>query len=109
MDNNARADITNAEVGKHLGLTHAAVSRLRSGDRRPSLAVIKAIETWLGWNVGRQINLLTGGRTGSPNEDQKTWHEAFEYQLRLHADVPDGSPSHVVGSPVDSDGPEASK
>jgi transcriptional regulator with XRE-family HTH domain len=86
MDTTQRALISNSEVGAKIGLTHTAVSRLRSGDRKPSLKVMKAIEDWLGWDTGRQINALLGEKSGVPDEDLP-WHEGFERQMRIHEDA----------------------
>lgn len=47
MDAMERATVTNQRVAEDLGITHSAVSRIRSGDRTPSLDVmLKMHEEW---------------------------------------------------------------
>lgn len=42
-----RSQVTNQKVGEDLGISHSMVSRIRSGDRRPSLEVmLKMHEEW---------------------------------------------------------------
>lgn len=41
---------TNSEVGARIGLTHSAVSRIRSGERLPSMSIMRAIEDEYGWD-----------------------------------------------------------
>lgn len=54
---------TNPEVGKRIGLTYSAVSRIRNGERYPSLAVMRAIEREYAWTVADQQKLIpTEGR-----------------------------------------------
>ncbi len=57
-----RSQVTNQKVGEDLGISHSMVSRIRSGDRRPSLEVmLKMHEEWewpleaqaLSWSLGR--------------------------------------------------------
>jgi transcriptional regulator with XRE-family HTH domain len=49
---------TNPEVGKRIGLSYSGVSRIRSGDRYPSLAVMRKIRDAYGWPVGDQQALI---------------------------------------------------
>jgi transcriptional regulator with XRE-family HTH domain len=66
-----RAQVTNQKVADDLGITHSAVSRIRSGDRRPSLDVmLKMHEEWK-WPLDVQAFCLTMG----------TYTENFEAEL----------------------------
>jgi len=47
--------VTNEEIGKKLGLTYSAVSRLRRGERLPSIGVMMAVETHFAWSVADQV------------------------------------------------------
>lgn len=63
MNDDAPDAATHPEVGKRIGLTYSAVSRIRSGDRYPSLAVMRAIEREYAWPVAEQQALIpTDGR-----------------------------------------------
>lgn len=59
--------LTNGQVAEALGLSESGVSRLRSGDRLPSLAVMQQIEATYGWTVQGQSNARRDGE----------WHTAF--------------------------------
>lgn len=48
-----KAAVTNQRVAEDLGITHSMVSRIRSGDRIPSLAVMLTIHEW-GWGLEKQ-------------------------------------------------------
>ena len=48
--------LTNSQVAEALGLSESGVSRLRSGDRLPSLDVMQKIEDVYGWTVQGQSN-----------------------------------------------------
>lgn len=55
------ADVTNREVGEVLGVTHSMISRIRSGSRKPSLALMTRIEYEFHWSVQSQAhNLILG-------------------------------------------------
>lgn len=47
--------MTNEEIGKLIGLTHSAVSRLRRGERLPSIEVMVAIAKHFDWSVADQV------------------------------------------------------
>lgn len=51
--------MTNQAVGERIGLTYSAVSRLRSGQRLPSLKVMAAIADQFNWSMVDQINVRT--------------------------------------------------
>lgn len=53
-----RAQVTNQRVAEDLGLTHSAVSRIRSGDRLPSINLVRKIAAVLAWPVEDQIATL---------------------------------------------------
>jgi len=47
MDAMERATVTNQQVAEDLGITHSMVSRIRSGERIPSLNImLKMHEEW---------------------------------------------------------------
>lgn len=48
------AAVTNVAVGKAIGLAHSSISRIRSGDRTPSLDIMLDIEREFGWSVRDQ-------------------------------------------------------
>lgn len=49
-----RSSVTNERVGEDLGISHSMVSRIRSGDRHPSLPVmLKMHEEW-DWELPAQ-------------------------------------------------------
>lgn len=47
-----------AELAAVLGVTASTISRLRSGDRNPSIELMRKIESLLGWSVGEQASLV---------------------------------------------------
>lgn len=51
--------MTNEEIGKLIGLSYSAVSRLRRGERLPSVDVMVAISTHFGWGVADQVQVRT--------------------------------------------------
>lgn len=56
MEETSIPPLTNGQVAEALGLSESGVSRLRSGDRLPSLEVMQKIETVYGWSVQGQSN-----------------------------------------------------
>lgn len=60
--------ITNREIGERIGLSVASVSRLRSGERTPSLDVMVLIEKEYGFTVQQQVDAreIDRGRDGNP-------------------------------------------
>lgn len=78
MDSMAtKAAVTNQRVADDIGLTHSAVSRIRSGDRMPSLKVVRRIAAEYGWPIEDQIKSL----------DPAVYAEAFEALLARRYDV----------------------
>jgi transcriptional regulator with XRE-family HTH domain len=55
------ASPTNEELAELLEVSHATVSRIRSGDRLPSLAVMDRIRTLLNWSLDDQADARTRG------------------------------------------------
>lgn len=51
-----KADVTNQRVADDLDITHSAVSRVRSGDRLPSFALMLRIEERIGWDLRDQTD-----------------------------------------------------
>jgi transcriptional regulator with XRE-family HTH domain len=52
---------TNREVAERIGLTHSAVSRIRSGQRFPGIEVMGAIARVYGWPVNQQVDARVNG------------------------------------------------
>lgn len=78
--------LSNTELGAALGVSHASVSRIRSGDRLPSIRVMSRIATLTGWDVGEQVEAREEG----------TYAEEFEKAFqRLASD--DLVPAQRVG------------
>jgi len=57
-----RALVTNQQVADDIGITHSAVSRIRSGDRLPSIQLVRKIAATYGWPVEQQIEDLDPAR-----------------------------------------------
>lgn len=45
---------TNQEIADAIGLTHSGVSRIRNGNRLPSLGIMENIEKAYGWSLEDQ-------------------------------------------------------
>jgi len=56
------AAASNAQVGKAIGMSHSGVSRIRSGDRLPSVERMVEIENAYGWKTDDQIKARSAGR-----------------------------------------------
>ncbi|QCQ57473.1 helix-turn-helix DNA binding domain protein [Microbacterium phage Sucha] len=70
-DTNEATPPTNRAVADKLGLSESGVSRLRSGDRLPSLALMQKIQDAYGWSVQGQSNARA----------HNDWRGAFERVL----------------------------
>lgn len=68
-----RAPLTNQALATRLGVTHSAISRLRSGARKPSVATMRAVEREFDWPIGEQWASTLDG----------TYAEKFESRLRV--------------------------
>lgn len=53
-----RSPVTNQRVGEDLGVSHSMISRIRSGDRLPSLALVRRICNAYGWSIEDQVSSL---------------------------------------------------
>jgi transcriptional regulator with XRE-family HTH domain len=51
----SRSLATNEWVAQQLDLTHSTISRIRSGDRLPSIPVMDRIEERFGWRTELQM------------------------------------------------------
>lgn len=71
---------TNPEVGKRIGLSYSGVSRIRSGDRYPSLAVMRKIREAYGWSLADQQALI-------PDKGRNLDYAA-EFERRVNAQPP---------------------
>lgn len=60
--------MTGAELAELTGLSEATVSRLASGERKPSLETMAKVEGVLGWSVSRQTALYLEGADAYANE-----------------------------------------
>lgn len=49
-----RAAVSNAAVAERIGVNHSMVSRIRSGSRIPSIALMFTVEKTFGWDVAHQ-------------------------------------------------------
>lgn len=52
---------TNIEVAERIGLSHSSVSRIRSGDRLPSIDVMANIAESYGWDFTSQVHSRQAG------------------------------------------------
>jgi transcriptional regulator with XRE-family HTH domain len=69
---------TNPEVGKLVGLSYSGVSRIRSGDRYPSLQVMRKIAAAYSWPVSEQLDLI-------PDNKKPGTAYALEFERRIAA------------------------
>jgi transcriptional regulator with XRE-family HTH domain len=53
--------MTGAELAEATGLSEATISRLASGDRRPSLETMEKVRLALGWSIERQVDEVRCG------------------------------------------------
>lgn len=53
--------ISNDSLGKELGVTHATISRYRSGDRLPTLDIMATIAAQFGWSLDDQYKARQNG------------------------------------------------
>ncbi len=70
--------MTNEEIGKLIGLSYSAVSRLRRGERLPSVGVMVAISDQLGWSVDEQVTTRV---VGGADEYAKALNERLEAKI----------------------------
>lgn len=75
--------LTNEEVGQMVGLTYSAVSRLRSGDRTPSVEVMRRISDAFGVPFDEVATAATNGKGRA--ERNAHWGTYFRDLLLRHA------------------------
>lgn len=68
--------LTNEQIANLIGLTHSAISRLRSGDRKPGVSTMFAIEAAFGWPAADQLQIRMLGK--------HAWAEKFEAVLDVY-------------------------
>lgn len=83
---------SNMRMGELLGVSHATVSRWKSGDRLPELANMQKISAELGWSLDDQVQARDNGKYAS------------EFSRRLSA-VESGDPVGTVGQAAAQDQP----
>lgn len=59
---------TNTEVGARIGLDHSTVSRIRRGERNPSIAVMLKIQDAYDWKIEQQALAALAGKYGEQFE-----------------------------------------
>lgn len=73
--------VKNKDIAERLGINPVSLSRLRSGERKPSLRMMKRIETELGWTMADQ--------SAAYNElDRTSYASAFRRFLRDNFEIP---------------------
>lgn len=71
-----RSLVTNQKVAEDLKITHSAVSRIRSGDRRPSLEVMLRIMDLYGWSL--EVQALSWSLGLYPKDFESTLMKHYE-------------------------------
>jgi transcriptional regulator with XRE-family HTH domain len=56
--------VNQQQLADRLGVSQAMVSRLLSGDRRPSIALMNRIKDVLGWSLDAQAETMERGEYG---------------------------------------------
>jgi len=59
-----------SELARLADLSEATVSRLISGERRPSVETMAELKRLLGWSLDEQVDALAGGTFGSELADR---------------------------------------
>lgn len=57
-----KASVTNQQVADDLGVSHATISRIRSGDRVPSVELMATIESVMGLKMNAQVRARLNGQ-----------------------------------------------
>lgn len=73
--------MTNEAIGEMIGLTHSAVSRIRRGERLPSINVMTRIETEFKWTVADQIAVRVLGARRYAGRFNEVISEYFEDRI----------------------------
>ncbi len=68
----------NKDIAEKLGIHPVYLSRLRNGDRKPSLELMRKIRDELGWDLAQQIEVHEAG----------AYAETFRTFLEEHYDIP---------------------
>lgn len=61
MDTMDRSPVTNQRVGEDLGVSHSMISRIRSGDRQPSMGLAAEISIQFDWTLDDQAKAMRAG------------------------------------------------
>lgn len=69
-----RALVTNEQIAKDLNITHSMVSRVRSGDRTPSLETMLTIHEVFKWGLEQQALARAMGRYATEFETALARH-----------------------------------
>jgi transcriptional regulator with XRE-family HTH domain len=79
--------LTNRQLAAKIGLTHSTVSRIRNGERLPSITAMEAIARECGWKVTDQLKSRTEGTY------------AADFRSRALGFVPDPVPAATAPVP----------
>lgn len=78
--------MTNAAVGELIGLSHSGVSRIRAGERLPSIDVMQAIAREFSWDLGVQaVQRAKGGKRYSAEFERHIARRAQSAEADLRA------------------------
>lgn len=62
MDTSAPLAVTNRRIGQDIGMGHSGVSRIRSGERLPSVTVMSRIARVYKWQLEDQVRARLDNR-----------------------------------------------
>lgn len=68
------AAATNVQIAEAIGMTDSGVSRIRSGDRLPSVAKMVEIEAAFKWSVSDQVRARSAGKYAAKFEEKLADH-----------------------------------
>lgn len=83
--------VKNKDIAERLGINPVSLSRLRSGERKPSLRMMLRIESELGWS-------LTEQSAAFDERDRKAYAGAFRRFLRDNFDIPNSEDQGSVNA-----------
>lgn len=83
---------SNEAIGRWLGVSHATISRYRSGDRFPELTVLARIAEKTGWTIDDQYKAQQNGSYPSEFAERVSAHPS------VGAVVKDAAPDLQSGS-----------
>ena len=69
-----KASVTNQQVATDLGVSHATISRIRSGDRVPSVELMDTIARVTRWKINRQVGARLAGKYADEFESMLARH-----------------------------------